>query len=853
MPTKKSLKWFLIISLVLAILVPILLVGTIFTNVLTTSLKKNIITGNESLSQSFVYQIEAYLDQSLKDLLSLKTMIEKQDFEMLHINSLLDSVRQNKDHFTKIQVIDTSGVTRFVSPFDPEFIGIDLSNTPLFKQTQKTRKAYWSNTFISPQSNQPVVSISIPYINGIITGYLSLENLIEVAKKVGQGDKMRITITDQTSSFIVHYKDNMVFERGFDPNYEMFKNTYQGRIMTMEMDHEGEVMLATTSMITQTNWIIVFYQPMKKLFAPIRSIYFFMVIAAAVIIITTTILCVRHIKTILHILNKFTQSAEIMSKGHYDERITNIRYKEFIRLANQFNLMAGAVESRQMELKENEEKYKSIFTAAQDAIILVDTQTGSIINVNNFATCLYSYEEKHFFSLNLEKICDEKDNTLQKMNEKENWRSINHHRKKDGVVFPVEVSGSFHSQADGKQICTLVVRDITKRMDQEKQRRQMEGQLSQARKMEAIGTLAGGIAHDFNNILGAIIGFAELALSAAEKKSKQEKHIQRILTAGKRASELVRQILSFARSTNQEKKPVRLKDIIREVTTLVRASIPMSIDIEVDLESEAIVMAAPIDLHQVLMNLCTNAWHAMKDKGGTLTISLKESPSFDDTHTRNQTSPTGRCAILSVADTGHGINKNHLSKIFDPYFTTKAVGDGSGMGLSVVQGIIRSIRGTIDVKSDPDTGTCFSIRLPVLQKDIPEQTIAGQPLQTGKETILVVDDEEMIVTPTVANLEALGYKTLAFTDPEAALEMVEKGTHAFDLVLTDMTMPKLSGFDLARKINQKLPDLPIILCSGFMDEIHPENAAANGIQSFISKPVTRDVLSLKIREALNNV
>lgn len=377
-----------------------------------------------------------------------------------------------------------------------------------------------------------------------------------------------------------------------------------------------------------------------------------------------------------------------------------------------------------------------------------------------------------------------------------------------------------------------------------------EAQLHQAQKMEAIGVLAGGIAHDFNNILYAMLGYTQMA----EKNAPEEigDYLKEVMTAGNRAKDLIKQILTFSRHTEEEKSPVRLVSIIKESVKLMKASLPANIEIRSNISSESgTVMASLSQMHQVLINLCTNAGYAMRDSGGILTIDLKEilvSESQD--HSETELYP-GSYMLLTISDTGCGIDKGIMDKIFDPFFTTKPKGEGTGMGLAVVHGIIKSHGGKITLSSEQNKGTTFHIFLPqikatmetVLEKN--EKRIIG-----GNERILLVDDEEMLAKMQERIMTRLGYKVTTETDPIKALEKFCAEPNAFDLIVTDMSMPKMTGINLAEKIHAKRHDLPIIILSGYIPEIDRETTKAIGIRNFIQKPVSVELLSGAIREAL---
>ena len=396
----------------------------------------------------------------------------------------------------------------------------------------------------------------------------------------------------------------------------------------------------------------------------------------------------------------------------------------------------------------------------------------------------------------------------------------------------------------------ISVYDLTERIEAEKEKKALGRQLRQAQKMEAVGTLAGGIAHDFNNILSAVIGFTEMAMEDAAQDAFLHHNMEQVLQAGLRAKHLVQQILTFSRQSEHEMRPVQLGRIIQEACDLLRASLPTTIEIEADIRTDAFIMGDPTQMHQVLMNLCTNAGHAMRDRGGRLTIMLREAAAEEMREKRLPGMTAEAYLALTVADTGHGIPGNILDRIFDPFFTTKEHTEGTGMGLSVAHGIVKSHRGSIDVESRTGEGTLFRIYLPRIVTEAREENRAAAPLPEGTERVLFVDDEAMLVDMTRQILQRLGYQVTACTSSVEALAYCRNDPHAFDLVITDMTMPHMTGKELAQELLQLNPVLPIILCTGFSETITEDAAKRIGIQAFILKPIVMADLAKTMRRVL---
>ncbi|MDQ5985926.1 MAG: Sensor histidine kinase RcsC [Syntrophus sp. SKADARSKE-3] len=407
--------------------------------------------------------------------------------------------------------------------------------------------------------------------------------------------------------------------------------------------------------------------------------------------------------------------------------------------------------------------------------------------------------------------------------------------------------------AKGKVIGAVqTAQDITESIRIQKEREKLQAQLIQAQKLESIGTLAGGIAHDFNNILTGIMGYTELYKSSVTDRPKVYHGMEQVLIAANRAKGLVQQILTFSRKAEQEKKPIALAPIVKEVVKFMRASLPTTIEIRQNIEETSdVIMADATQMHQVLVNLCTNAGYAMKETGGVLEIGMEEV--FINENDRLQRPPmkNGLYLAVTVRDTGQGVPQENLGRTFEPYFTTKEKGEGTGLGLAVVHGIVKDHGGEIRVYSEVGKGTIFRIFLPLMEKHVADVRDREEPLLAGKgETILFIDDEKMVVDLSKELLEGLGYRVVAETDPVKAIVIFKESSDTFDLVITDKTMPHLTGFDVAWEIRHIRKDIPIVLCSGFQEKEDLKKLNALGIGRLITKPIRMSDLAKAIRDEL---
>jgi PAS domain S-box-containing protein len=425
--------------------------------------------------------------------------------------------------------------------------------------------------------------------------------------------------------------------------------------------------------------------------------------------------------------------------------------------------------------------------------------------------------------------------------------------RRDGTEFSILAAVTQVNLADGPATLGFF-QDITERKRAEEERIQIEAHLRQAQKMEAIGTLSGGIAHDFNNILSVIVGFTELELESSRRLEEGDReNLRQVLVATSRAKDLVKRILTFSRNGNPEVKTVQIDLLVKEALQFLRASIPSTVEIHSDLVTDQLfILAEPTQIHQVILNLCTNAAYAMREKGGKLLIGLAPEKIDPESTLQWEGVQPGNYVKLTISDTGEGMSLQTLERIFEPFFTTKPVGQGTGLGLSVVNGIVKSHHGGIKISSAIGSGTTIEVIFPMHDRAlVAESTLASSLVQGHGEHILIVDDEPDITKMLQASLRLLGYQTSAENSSRAALKLFRESPGSFQLVLTDQTMPDLTGLDLAREIRRLCPDCPIILCTGHSDGITESLVRELGVTDFLHKPVDFNTLSSHLAKALD--
>ena len=524
-----------------------------------------------------------------------------------------------------------------------------------------------------------------------------------------------------------------------------------------------------------------------------------------------------------------------------------------------FATIQNITERKQAEerLAESEEKFSRFFFSSPTWLALTRIEDGEILEVNHSFEKVTGFERAEVIGRTSSEIGlwpeIEKRGPLMDVALKNGGFQEKEiiFRTKDGNPLPVLWSAVV-LELDGEDCLLSTVMDISELKRSEKEKVMLQKELQQAYKMEAIGTLAGGIAHEFNNVLGIILGNTELALDNVPDWSPAKESLEEIRTASFRARDVVRQILSFARKTMIALKPLEMNAIVKESLKLIRASIPAMIDIRSDIPSEPkMILGDPTEIHQIIINLGTNAAHAMKESAGILDVVLSEVELDNKAAARYRDLSPGDYIKLTVKDSGEGMVPDVLEKAFEPYFTTKEFGAGSGMGLAVVYGIVKKYKGAITINSIVGQGTTVEVLFPKIEKEISAMEEEEREFPTGNESILLIDDEPAIVNMMRRMLERLGYRVTGMTDSVAALAHFRSSPEDFDLVVTDMAMPRISGDNLAVELMKAKKDIPILLCTGHSDVLEERKAREIGIKGFAIKPLDMGKLASAVRLALD--
>ena len=506
---------------------------------------------------------------------------------------------------------------------------------------------------------------------------------------------------------------------------------------------------------------------------------------------------------------------------------------------------------------QSEKRFRDLFNSISDLIYTHDLK-GRFISLNPAMEKLFGYEHDELIGTKASDIMKPEfayafeSDYLEPLKMQGYHEGVTIYFKKNGEKSYIEYHSTMVHPDNGEPYISGTGRDVTERILSQRKVKKLQEQLTQALKMEAIGTLAGGIAHDFNNILFPMFGYLEMMLEDVPKNNPLRGHLVEVFNGAKRARDLIKQILTFSRQSDHERKPLETQRVIREALKLIKSSLPTTIEISKDIQKDCgLVLAEPTQIHQILMNLCTNAYHAMEATGGKLTITLKEVELAAE-DLKDPAMIPGLYVCLTVVDTGPGMEQSIIDRIFDPYFTTKEEGKGSGLGLAVIHGIVKNHGGYISVYSEPGRGAEFKVYLPVIKKQKETAKVeTDTPIQKGTEQILLVDDQGIIVDIERQMLERLGYHITARTSSIEALEAFRANPDKFDLVITDMTMPNMTGDKLAGEMIKIRPHIPIILCTGFSEMMSQEGAESLGLKGFLMKPVVLKELSSVIRKVLD--
>jgi PAS domain S-box-containing protein len=802
----------------------------------------------------------------------------------VRMNTILHDAKESISDFKNISLFALDGTV--IASTDAEKIGENHAAAVFFVQGQQKTSV---DHFFFDKEQQLMVTFSGPvYLQNKLLGVLVIESVVDniatsisdytglgktgetiLAKRDEHGDALFLMPTrfdKQAALRLVIPKQEVE-----KPITRIFQGIYD--VLSDSVDYRGVPVLAATRHVEDTDWGIVVKIDRDEAFAPVRQMRNLLVLVVVASLILIILVSLYFARSITLPIIKLTEVAKNIAQGQVAGRADETFRDETGVLANAFNTMTDNLitthknlESKVKQLREREERISLLLNSTAEGIYGLD-KDGHCTFCNPSCLRLLGYtDERDLLGQHMHTLIHHTkvDGTeyppaecriLQGLQQKEGVHGENElFWRQDSTCFWIEYWS--HPVIKDNEIVESVVTfiDISDRRATEVDKEKLNSQLQQALKLEAIGTLASGIAHDFNNILSAILGYTELAQLKLPPDSEVGNDLAEVFRAVNRAKYLVKQILTFSRQAEHERRPLQIHLIVKEALKLLRASIPTTIEIQTKIDAQCgTVLADPTQIHQVLMNLCTNAYQAMRETGGVLAIELSrvEILQEDDKVAALHLAP-GSYVQLQVSDTGCGMDRALQERIFEPYFTTRKKGEGTGMGLALVHGIVKDHDGHITVYSESGKGSIFHVYLPRIETgDIDAEIAAPEALPRGHERVLVVDDEQIIVQMSQRMLEGLGYQVTAMTSSVAALQYFQAQPQAVDLVITDMTMPHITGAQLAQKLLAIKQDLPIILCTGFSELINEKKAKAIGIREYIMKPIVIHELAMVVRKALD--
>jgi signal transduction histidine kinase/HAMP domain-containing protein len=777
----------------------------------------------------------------------------------------------------------------------------DLSSLNIFANIEFLLGPYWSSTYVSPFSGRKSGALIFPSPgNQFIIGVVDTEYLhSHIESRWEQSDTLTIVVDEYGETVYQPSSANLDEQQSLAATTP-FKDAQLGIFGTYEVMLGNTSFIGSTANIAETNWLVMIVEPLAEANKPLRNMTIFFIVAVVLSAGIVFILAVRQSKRLLKPLTDLQSNIQAVADGDYKAEISQQSHEEFEKVATLFRHMSAAIKRREKLLEINEERLVSLLEVhnlkqlAEDEMLEFVLEQAVRLTRSEIGYLHILNEEGQevkltLWSKNIEEFCKRYRFSKEKMNAADFGRKSIVDRKNvvrnnqktlvdtswDDMKFTilrqlsvpifdgkkmVAVVGVLNKKTDydntdARQLSLYFNHtwDILQQKRFERDRSRLAEQLAQAQKLEAIGTLAAGIAHDFNNVLMVILGNTEMAKDNVDKPDKIKNDLEQIFKGALRARDLVNQILVFSRNNAEGLKPLDIRPIVKEAVKLLRSSMPATITIHQDIAEESFsVFADPGKINQLVMNLCTNAYQAMDGSGGELFIALQPKTLDTALHSKGKmVVPAGRYMLLVIGDSGKGIPDEMINRIFEPYFTTREKERGTGLGLAVVHGIVNGLKGAITVESELGKGSTFKVYLPIVQAEtLTEDQIISGALPGGDEHILYIDDDESVALVNSRILESLGYTVSTYITSTTAFDHFYENPELYDLVITDMDMPEMSGDVLAAKILEVRHDIPIILCTGYSEKIDAHRAEELGIRELMMKPLTRLDLALTIRKIL---
>jgi signal transduction histidine kinase len=903
----KTFRRSLLLGFMLSAFLPLVCLGYVSYSYLKFKTDEFGKQSNELLADTVATEVSSFFRSPLIAMEQLVILFKSTKLSAPQINTILDETVSESDYIEAVYIVNEKkrvihiGLDEGYRSIRDNYLDLDLSGLSILRNVEYVQGPYWSNSFLSPVSGKNSIALISPVDKSrFIIGLINIEYLHSSILNKTERRETSTIILDENGTPVFHPQLRIVEEQQSFAALVPFREAQIGKFGTHAIELNNVQYIGSTANIPETKWLVMIVQQRATAEEPLRNMTNFFLLVAFFSVIVVVILALRQSRRLLKPLNILQENIKAVAGGDYQANISRQSHAEFEEVATLFRHMAAAIERREQLLEINEERLISLLEvhnlkqlAENELLEFAMEQAVSLTRSEIGYLHVYNDEEKNIgmtlWSKNVEIFCDRYGFAAHELKgfgfgreTIENRRYIIRNSKNDGNGNPLETVGRVvlrHLSVpifDGKKMVAVIgvlnkktkydksdarqlslyfnhTWDILQQKRYERDRSRMADQLAHAQKLEAIGTLAGGIAHDFNNVLMVIIGNTELAKDNIGKPEKIRRDLDEIFKGALRARDLVNQILAFSRHTAEGLRPLDIRPIVKEAVKLLRSSIPANIEIRHDIAKESYpVVSEPGKINQLIMNLCTNAYQAMDDKDGTLWVRLQPVFLESDLYNRGKmVAAAGEYMQLVIGDSGKGIPEEMIDRIFEPYFTTREKERGTGLGLAVVHGVVKGLKGAIIVDSELGRGATFSIYLPVAKTESQgeEQVITGS-LPGGDEHILYVDDDESVALVNSKILESLGYRVSTFFSSRAAFEHFSKRTQEYDLVITDMAMPEMSGDVLAGKILEIRGDLPVILCTGYSEKMDQEKAEEIGIGELMMKPLTRLDLALTIRKLL---
>jgi PAS domain S-box-containing protein len=867
------IKTSLLIAMILTASLAIM--GVLYLRFLERALKNSIYAGLEGVSYAATDAVSRFLQSTHQAAQAVALDLPTDALKNRNESAIQDRLKLMVEVFPQFEnglfILDASGSLWADYPINPQTRGQSFAHREYFQRTMERGRGVISEPYRSARTGALVVTFTamLRGPSSEVLGVLGCSiRLLSPSTLAGiRGTKIGRTgylyVFDRSRLMIMHPQDERILQRDVPPGANRLFDAglagFEGVGETV--NSRGIPMLVSFRQIPGTDWILAAQQEQREAYAPIleaRNRIIFGIILAILIAVLIGILSIQKITEPLQQLRnaalaygRLADQNQTSAQQVHDELRSELRSihsgDEIGDLTTAFMDMMDKLHNTLQSLSASARDWSRTFDSVSDAIYLLDAHN-RILRINKAASTLLKVSPEEAIGQHCFQLLHGTDSPPDYCPHLRTLATGEpaHHEMKDPLsahIYDIFTTPLLDDQ--GQLIGTVhITRDIT-------EKEELGKQLRQAQKLEAIGTLAGGIAHDFNNILGAVMGYTELTLRGVPSESREYRFLLEAINATNRAKELVKQILTFTRQREQERKPMEMGVVVKEALKLLRASLPTTIDIRQNINSTGVILGDPTQVHQIIMNLCTNAHHAMRATGGVLEVALKDVTLVGTMAAQLGVLP-GPYLELEIRDTGHGMDTAVLERIFDPYFTTKDSGEGTGLGLAVVHGIVKHSAGAIQVFSKPGEGSSFHVFLP--RVDLPGQKpakyLAGDSPR-GTERILFVDDEQALATIAGTMLGQLGYDVTIMTSSVEALERFQGQSGFFDLLITDQTMPGITGIELAHRALHIRSTLPIILYSGFSEDITAEKARAMGIQEFLMKPLALEELARVIRRVLD--